>query len=138
MTSWLFFVFPQHLSNTSQTNFHVLSLSPLLSLFLFLSLSLYLSSSPCNYSFFQTLFLVIVVTHVNLSCSPPPTRGNRRERIQGKWSSSKLLWNKSCLCCLEISSSVYRLAGSSSLDPHANTSWIHQQSSSVEFTTMVT
>lgn len=72
-----------------------------------------------NFKFFKPYFLMIVLKHFNLPCSPPTTRGSGKERAQG-WGEEvdqfrKVLWSNSCLCSLEIGSSVYRLAGSNSL-----------------------
>ena len=39
----------------------------------------------------------------------PLTRGSGKERIQGKWTWTKVLWSNFRLCCLEINSSVHRL-----------------------------
>jgi hypothetical protein len=69
--------------------------------------------------FFQILFLMIVLKHFNLSCSPPSTRDSGKERMGVGVGEvdlfRKVLWSNSRLCCLEISSSVHRLAGSGSL-----------------------
>jgi hypothetical protein len=65
----------------------------------------------CNFNFFQTLFLMMVLKCFNLPSSPPPTRGSGKERIQGKWTCLEMiLWRNSCLCCQEISRSVHRSA----------------------------
>jgi len=45
-----------------------------------------LSSTECNFNFFQTLFIMLVLKYFNLPCSPPPTRGSGKERIRGKWT----------------------------------------------------
>jgi hypothetical protein len=81
----------------------------------------------CNLSF-QILFLMMVLKHFNLSCNSLPTRGSGKERIRGgggRWGGvdlfRKILWSNPCLCCLEISSSVHRLAGSSSSLIHSQT-----------------
>ena len=69
-----------------------------------------------NFNFFQILFLMVVLKHFNLPCSPPPTRGSRKERMgEGEVDQfRKVLWSNSCLCCPEIGSSVHRLTGSCS------------------------
>lgn len=71
----------------------------------------------------------MVLKCFNLPSSPPPTRGSGKERIQVKWTCLEMvLWRKSCLHCQEISSSVHWPAAAAPLE---NTSWMHQQSSSV-------
>ena len=53
----------------------------------------------------------MVLKHFNFPCSPPPSRGSGEERIWGKWTCLEMvLWSNSCLCCLEIGSSVHRSA----------------------------
>jgi hypothetical protein len=70
-----------------------------------------------------------VLKHFDL---PPPTRGSRKERIQGEWT------------CLErFSGATPVLSGNwqfslqvsrrQQLDPLMNTSQVHQQSNSIEF-----
>ena len=39
-------------------------------------------SGDCNFHFFQTLFLMMVLKCFNLPCNPPPTRGSGKERIR--------------------------------------------------------
>jgi hypothetical protein len=81
----------------------------------------------------------MVLKHFNFPYNPPHTRGSGKERKRGwGWGGGvdlfrKVLWTNSLLCCLEIGSSVHRLAGSSSsILVDTNTSWIYQESSSVE------
>ena len=59
---------------------------------------------------------MMVLKCFNLFCSPRPTRGSGKERVQkGEVDLfRKVLWSNTDLCCLEISSSVHRLADSSS------------------------
>jgi hypothetical protein len=79
---------------------------------------MWLVEFPCNFNFFQNLFLMMVLKCFSLPCNSPPTRGSGKERI---WRGGevdlyrKVIWCNSRLCCLEISSSVHRLAGSGSL-----------------------
>lgn len=71
----------------------------------------------------------MVLKCFNLPSSQPPNRGSGKERIQVKWTCLEMVpWRKSCLHCQEISSSVHWSAVAAPLE---NTSWMHQQSSSV-------
>jgi hypothetical protein len=45
--------------------------------------------SPVNLIFFKCLFLMMVHKCFNFPCSPPYTRCNGKERIQGKWPCSE-------------------------------------------------
>jgi hypothetical protein len=68
-----------------------------------------LEAPHCN--FFQILLLMMVLKCFNIPCSPPPTRGSGEERLWEKWDLfTKVLWSNSCLCCLEIGSSVHKSA----------------------------
>lgn len=83
----------------------------------------------CNFNIFKPYFVMMILKRFNLPCSPPPTRGNGKEDMGEVDLFRKDLCSNSCLCCLEISSSVHRSAAAArSL---TNTSRIHQQSSSV-------
>ena len=54
---------------------------------------------------------MMVLKHFNLPYSPAPTRGSGKQKDMGKAVLfRKVLWSNSCLCCLEISSLVHRLA----------------------------
>jgi len=69
----------------------------------------------CDFNFFQILLLMMAFKQFKLSCSPLPTRGSRKERIQGKWTCLEMvLWSNSYMCCLEIGSSVHRSAAAAS------------------------
>ena len=75
----------------------------------------YTFTKTCNFNFFQTLFLMMVLKCLILPCSPPPNRGSGKERIRGKWTCLEMVpWSNSPLCCLEINSSIHSLAGSES------------------------
>lgn len=65
----------------------------------------------------------MVLKCFNLPFSPPPTRGSGKGRIREVDLFRKVLWNNSRLCCLEIGSSVYRLAVPSIRKPPG----MHQQ-----------
>jgi hypothetical protein len=68
---------------------------------------------------------MMVLKCLNFPCSPPPTRGSGKERMEwGVDLFRKVLWSNS-LYCLEISSSVHRLAGRGSLRPFTSISWIN-------------
>jgi hypothetical protein len=43
-------------------------------------------SGHCKFNFFQSLLLMMVLKGFNLPSSPPPTRGNGKERLWGKWT----------------------------------------------------
>ena len=64
---------------------------------------------------FRNLLLIWVLKCFNLSSSPPPTRGNGKEKLLGymggggEWTCLEIvLWSKSHLCCQKISSSIHR------------------------------
>jgi hypothetical protein len=60
---------------------------------------------------FQSLLLMMVVKGINPPSSPLPTRGNGKERIQGKSTCLEMvLWSRSHLHCQEISNTVHRSA----------------------------
>jgi hypothetical protein len=71
----------------------------------------FLLKVPCNFNFFQPLFLMMALKYIKLPFSLLPTEGNGEARIMGKWSYLEIvLWSNSHLCCLEICISVHRLA----------------------------
>ena len=88
--------------------------------------------SAVTFIFFKALFLMMVLKCFNFPCSPPPTRGSGKARIQWKWTYlGKVLWSNSYLHCQETSSAVEQ-ASAAAARSLTNTSWIHQQSGLIE------
>jgi hypothetical protein len=57
----------------------------------------------------------MVLTCFNLPCSPPPTRGSRKERIQGRWTCLERFFGATLTCVVRKSGSSFcRLGGSCS------------------------
>jgi hypothetical protein len=52
----------------------------------FMDHSTTMPTAHCNFNFFQILFLMMVLKCFNLPYNPPPTRGNGKERLWGKWA----------------------------------------------------
>jgi hypothetical protein len=62
----------------------------------------------CVTLIFQSLLLMMVLKHVILPFSPPPTRSSGKEREQRKCTCLEMVpWSKSYLACLEFNSSVH-------------------------------
>jgi hypothetical protein len=74
----------------------------------------------CNFNFFQSLLLMMVLRCFNLPSIPPPTRGRKKESKVEKWTCLEIvLWNKSHL----VRKSAVQFTGQQGqLDPLANTS----------------
>ena len=89
----------------------------------------------CNFNFFQTLFLMMVLKCFNLPDSLPSTKGSGKERIQG-WGRSEPVQKGSLEQVPSVLSRNQQFTSQVSRqqqhDPLANTSQIHQHSSSVE------
>jgi hypothetical protein len=51
-----------------------------------------------NFNSFKRLFLMMVLKHFNIPCSPPPTRGSGKERIQGKWTCLERFFGATPIC----------------------------------------
>jgi hypothetical protein len=69
---------------------------------------------------------MVVLKHFNFPASPPlPNKGMKKERIQGKWTCLERFFEATPVC-VQFTGQQWQL------DPLANTSWIHQQSSLVE------
>ena len=68
---------------------------------------------------------------LSLIAHHPPTRGSGKERIWGKWTCLERFFGATPICVV-WKSAVQFTGQHRQLDPLANTSQIHQQSSSVE------
>jgi hypothetical protein len=60
----------------------------------------HIHTESCNFNFFQSLLLMMVLNDFNLLSSPPSTTGSGKERIWGKWTCLEIvLWSKFHLHC---------------------------------------
>jgi len=74
---------------------------------------------------------MMVLKCVNLLSSPPPTRGNGKERIWGRGPVEKWFFGATLICIVR-KSAVQFIGQWQQLNPLTKTSQIHQQSSSVD------
>jgi hypothetical protein len=52
----------------------------------------------CNFNYFKPYFLMMVLKHLNLPCSPPLTRGSQKERIWGEWTYLERFFGVTPVC----------------------------------------
>lgn len=79
----------------------------------------------------QILFLMVALKCFNLPCSPPPNRGSKKERIQEKVDLLEKFFEQLPSVLYEYQQFSSQVSRQRQLDSLANTSQIHQQSSSV-------